>query len=177
MPQQRGRQLEKSLCIVPIDGRLAELVVDDAARSRGQCRDTRERERERERRIALARDVQRSQRRVQLGQRRELGLAELLVHAALSHSIVELADEHMVGLRRAAPCSQCATIIIIISISISIALLLLQQLAFLASASLSLPLAHILLLLLLLMLVLVLMFEAKLLSRPLHRERARHMSN
>jgi len=52
VPQQRGRQLEKSLCIVPIDGRLAELVVDDAARSRGQCRDTRdarERERERER--------------------------------------------------------------------------------------------------------------------------------
>jgi len=174
VPQQRGRQLEKSLCIVPIDGRLAELVVDDAARSRGQCRDTRERERERERRIALARDVQRSQRRVQLGQRRELGLAELLVHAALSHSIVELADEHMVGLRRAAPCSQCA-IIIIIGISIIIALLLLQQLAFLASASLSLPLAHILLLLLVLMLVLV--FEAKLLSRPLHRERARHMSN
>ena len=85
-------------------------------------------ERERERRIALARDVQRSQRRVQLGQRRELGLAELLVHAALSHSIVELADEHMVGLRRAAPCSQCATIISIGIIGIGIALLLLQQL-------------------------------------------------
>jgi len=140
------------------------------------ARRERERERERERRIALDRDVQRSQRRVQLGQRRELGLAELLVHAALSHSIVELADEHMVGLRRAAPCSQCATISISSSTIIGIALLLLQQLAFLASASLSLPLAHILLLLLLLMLVLVLMFEAKLLSRPLHRERAINQS-